>query len=55
MNIQLKPMTDEMYHSYAREFENDPDLFENIKDYTHYVYSIERANSSLRAATRVSD
>lgn len=48
MNIQLKPMTDEMYHSYAKEFENDPDLFENIKDYTHYVYSIERANSYLK-------
>ena len=46
--IRLLPMTDEMYRSYAREYENDPDLYLPGQIYTHYVYSEERVEQYLK-------
>lgn len=50
MNVRIEIMTDEMYHSYAKEYDNDPDLFENKDDYYHYIYTVEKANSYLQRA-----
>ncbi len=41
--ITLAPMTDEMYHRYLKEYDNDPDLYLPGQPYEHYVYSPERA------------
>lgn len=46
--IGLLPMTDEMYHSYAREYDNDPDLYLPDQPYSHYEYSEERAERYLQ-------
>ena len=46
--IYLKPMTDEMFHSYFKEFENDPDLFFEDQDYIHYEYSEEKVNEYIK-------
>ena len=46
--IKLVPMTEEMYRSYAREYENDPDLYLPKQAYTHYVYSEERVEQYLK-------
>ena len=34
--IRLVPMTDEMYHSFFKEYENDPDLCLPGQAYVHY-------------------
>ena len=39
--IKLTPMTDEMYFSFFREYENDPDLYLPGQSYAHYEYSEE--------------
>ena len=41
MNIQLIPMTNEMYHIFFKEFENDIDIYFNKDDYCEYQYSKE--------------
>ena len=46
--VRLTPMTDEMYHSYLREYENDPDLYLPGQTYEHYVYSEERTAQYIR-------
>lgn len=38
MNIQLIPMTNEMYHIFFKEFENDIDIYFNKDDYCEYQY-----------------
>ncbi|MBQ1821713.1 MAG: GNAT family N-acetyltransferase [Clostridia bacterium] len=48
MNITLAPMTDEMYHRYLKEYDNDPDLYLPGQTYTHYVYSEERAEQYIK-------
>ena len=40
--IKLVPMTDEKYHSFFMEYENDPDLCLPGQEYTHYEYSEEK-------------
>ena len=40
--IRLVPMTDEMYRSYLKEYENDPDLYLPGQEYVHYEYSEEK-------------
>lgn len=37
--IQLRPMSDEMYYCYFKEYENDSDLYFDKKEYKHYEYS----------------
>lgn len=43
-SVRLAPMTDEMYHSYFREYENDPDLYMPGQEYVHYEYSDEKVD-----------
>lgn len=40
--ITLVPMTDEMYRSFFREYENDPDLYLPGQEYVHYKYSEDK-------------
>ncbi len=47
-DVKLTPMTDEMYHSYFREYENDPDLYLPGQEYVHYVYSEEKAERYIQ-------
>ena len=42
--IYLTDMTPEMYHSYFKEFENDPDLYLDQTKYTPYEYSEEKVD-----------
>jgi RimJ/RimL family protein N-acetyltransferase len=46
--IRLAPMTDEMYHRYLKEYDNDPDLYLPGQPYTHYVYSKEAADRYIQ-------
>lgn len=46
--ITLAPMTDEMYHCYLKEYDNDPDLYLPGQTYEHYVYSKERADRYIQ-------
>lgn len=46
--IELALMTDEMYRSYFREYENDPDLCMPGQGYVHYEYSEERVERYIR-------
>ncbi len=46
-SITLVPMTDGMYHTYLKEYENDPDLFLPGQAYVHYEYSEERASKYI--------
>ena len=46
--IRLTPMTDEMYHRYLKDYDNDPDLYLPGQRYEHYVYSQERADRYIR-------
>ena len=41
-NIHLVPMTEEMYHRYFQDYENDPDLYLNKADYVSYTYTPEK-------------
>ncbi len=41
--IRLVPMTAEMYRTFFREYENDPDVFLPGQEYVHYEYSEEKA------------
>ncbi len=47
-SIRLVPMTDELYRTYAKAYENDPDLYLPGQPYEHYVYSEERASRYLQ-------
>jgi len=42
--VYLKPMTAQMYHEYAKEYQNDLDLYIDKSSYTPYVYDKETAN-----------
>ena len=46
--IRLAPMTDEMYHAYFREYENDPDVFLVGQPYASYTYSEEKAERYIQ-------
>ncbi|WP_051205671.1 GNAT family N-acetyltransferase [Butyrivibrio sp. FC2001] len=46
--IQLIAMTPEMYHSYFKEYENDPDLWLDKMKYTPYEYSEEKVNKYIQ-------
>ena len=36
VEIKLTPMTDQMYHDFFREYENDKALFKSEKEYRKY-------------------
>ena len=42
--VYLLPMTEEMYHEYFKEYENDPDLSMDPEDYVPYVYDKEKVD-----------
>ena len=46
--VRLALMTDEMYRSYFREYENDPDLYMPGQEYVHYEYSEEKVARYVR-------
>ena len=46
--ISLRPMTDEMYRGYFREYENDPDLFREGQEYVRYDHSEENTERYIR-------
>ena len=46
--VTLRPMTDEMYHAYYKEYENDPDLFLDRTQCKPFVYSPEWVNAYIR-------
>ena len=46
--IRLVPMTTEMYHSYFKEYENDPDIFLQGQTYFSYAYSEEKVDKYVQ-------
>ena len=46
--IWLTPMTEDMYHCYFREYENDPDLYLDKAKYTAYEYDREKVDRYIR-------
>lgn len=46
--IRLIPMTDELFHRFYREYENDPALYYDKAQWEHYVYSEERTERYIR-------
>lgn len=42
LTVSLKPMTEDMFYSYFKEYENDPDLYFEGQEYTPYEYSEEK-------------
>ena len=47
-DIKLTLMTDDMYRSYLREYENDSDLYMPGQEYTHYKYSKEKVERYIQ-------
>ena len=47
MNIHLKTMTKELARQYFRQFELDPDLFADKKQYQPYIYSDEKSDATV--------
>ena len=39
--VWLQPMTAEMYHAYFRKYQNDPDLYLDLRAYTVYTYDVQ--------------
>ena len=39
--IWLQPMTAQMYHAYFKEYQNDPDLYLDLRTYTAYTYDVQ--------------
>lgn len=46
--IRLKPMTAEMFHSYFKEYEKDPDLLAEGQRFLPYEYSEERVEKYIQ-------
>jgi RimJ/RimL family protein N-acetyltransferase len=46
--ITLVPMTAEMYHAFFREYQNDPDLYLDKRDFFEYVYDEERVDAYIQ-------
>ena len=51
--IRLTPMTEEMYHEYFREYENDPDLYLDEDEYVPYVYSKEKVEQYIQRQSKL--
>ena len=48
MNIQLVPMTAQMYHEYFREYQNDPDLYLEPGAYCAYTYDVQTVERYIK-------
>ena len=46
--VKLALMTDKMYHSFFREYENDPDVFMPGQEYSCYTYSEEKVEQYIQ-------
>ena len=51
--IELVPMTPEMYDRYFREYENDPDLYLDKEQFAPYSYSEEKVAKYVRRQTEL--
>ena len=47
-DVYLLPMTEQMYHSYYREYQNDPDLFIDKSKYTDYSYDPKKVDQYIQ-------
>lgn len=47
-SITLKPMTEELYHAFFREYQNDPDLCLDPKDFREYRYDKETVDAYIQ-------
>lgn len=48
MEITLKPMTAEMYHSFFQEYENDMDLYLDKGDFVEYIYEKTKVDAYIQ-------
>ena len=48
VEIKLKAMTDQMYHDFFKEYENDKALFKSEEEYSKYTYSREKVDSYIK-------
>ena len=46
--VYLLPMTAQMYHSYYKEYQNDPDLFIDKSNYTVYSYDPKEVDQYIQ-------
>lgn len=46
--VYLLPMTDEMYHEYFKEYQNDLDLYIDKSTYQTYTYEEEKVNRYIQ-------
>ena len=48
LEITLKPMTAEMYHTFFQAYENDMDLYLDKNDYFEYVYENSKVDAYIQ-------
>lgn len=46
--LQLIPMSDDMYHEYFKEYENDLDLYFDKSQYKKYIYSKDKVENYIK-------
>lgn len=46
--MELVPMTTDMYRDYFAEYENDPDLYLDKSQYSHYEFSEEKVGRYIK-------
>lgn len=46
--ITLKAMTAEMYHAFFKEYQNDPDLYLDPKDFFEYQYEAKKVDAYIQ-------
>ena len=46
--IRLIPMTPEMYHTFFKEYMNDPDLYPDSASYVPFTYNKEKVDQYIR-------
>lgn len=48
MEITLKPMTTQMYHTFFKEYQNDPDLYLDPEDFFEYRYEEAKVDAYIQ-------
>ena len=48
LEIELKPMTTEMYHTFFKEYQNDMDLYLDKNDYFEYKYEKSKVDAYIQ-------
>lgn len=48
LEVTLKPMTAEMYHTFFQEYENDMDLYFDKNDYFEYIYEKSKVDAYIQ-------